>query len=1374
MRNLKRALSLTLASVMLLGMMVVGSSAKGYDDVKETDNVEAIEVLQAIEVMVGDERGFGPDRPVNRAEMAVVMALLLNLDYNYYSTSCPFNDVYDWARGYVGACAANKIVSGRGEGIYDPGATVTAVEAASMLMRALGYFQYQNDYQDGFELSTVRQGTKIGIFDGVGSSATEPMTRNQVAQMVLNALQSAVVEPDGNTINLTTPEGQVYTGKVNYVSVTSSKPFATAISRTTATSVGSQNDGYIVELGERLYDGKLKLNDDQIDDFGRPSRLWEFDGKEIGTYMKKELIRQEWSVKVTGKMLYDLLTKGTLEDRNYKFYIYVDGETTSGVLGDAYFTTADLNKNNNDKVGATGNGVLTQVFVDSDEKEVTIAVINTYLAKANADYSDKKDEVSFKVWGIDNKSTPSAPVYVKTLTANKDDYENIPVAGEDFSIKDVKEGDAYLVNVASGEIQIMKPADVISAATLSAFSKGNYVVSDGTQYDYAQAIEYDPEVLEQWTNSVINLKDREYNLYLDTYGYVLGVDLVEAIDNYLFITGIDDGTSNLAATNFKANAIFLDGTMKTIEINGKKSNFGPNTDVDPLVNRWFTYTVNKDVYSVDEVNDVITNGTAANYANITRINGQANNAGTKAIKTNSNGKIAQFATKDVHTEVNGGGTLVNDWSVAFRGDTTSKYDIDVKHVSLPAIGVNGDSDVSGSSAFARVYGNNDTVYISAEVETINAKNRHIQAGVISGVNSVTTGVKDASLKTYNLAEAKAEADKNGKVKGSEKATDAAYGAYTLYKSNGYIIATVVVGEDSVSNKNLVYAHTGDVKMEAYTTADDQWTWTREVIFNGEKTEIKEVGDKLQHLDDMEKFNWYQVKFNAKNEVISVELAETALGHTTGALKANGDEYVDRVDWVEAAINNKSNVLYEESAYLNETPVTSAKPNEVTDAKGPNLIGQTFYVRTDDKTGFYVTEDVKVVFIQARNNETKTYIDSGVRYLEDVIDDLNKENNLFHYECSAILTNGQATVVVIHDMNGDGYTTPDVVTDHIVTADYDGFTTFTITISDTCIPNYPEVADAIKKELEGQDWDATDVTVTFDSTGITKVTFTTKNGVPVTLDKASGTLTLKYFKTVELNGEMKVTAATNVVVNKTIANVIDSLKGSGTATTDYAATPYSKVIFQNPKTGAKSIKYMKLTDTLTADQAVTLISIETGYVTSNGMKAEETQEIVDEIEISGGPLSEDAGTINSINNTWMKPDTNLNVVPDNDSNIVTISGNIAMSGANNFTGSPWFFTLGEGTTANHFLAIVSLPKPTGDGIPTALYAKRVSDGKVYTVAASSEGLSVALLVPYSSATGKATAPSNLEFAWYADSACNVLLGTVQYSFDVSGVNVSYTA
>ena len=55
MRNLKRALSLALASVMLLGMMVVGTSAASYKDVDSKDNLEAIEVLKAVGVMTGDE-----------------------------------------------------------------------------------------------------------------------------------------------------------------------------------------------------------------------------------------------------------------------------------------------------------------------------------------------------------------------------------------------------------------------------------------------------------------------------------------------------------------------------------------------------------------------------------------------------------------------------------------------------------------------------------------------------------------------------------------------------------------------------------------------------------------------------------------------------------------------------------------------------------------------------------------------------------------------------------------------------------------------------------------------------------------------------------------------------------------------------------------------------------------------------------------------------------------------------------------------------------------------------------------------------------------------------------------------------------------------
>ena len=78
MRNLKRALSLALASVMVMGLMVVGTGAS-YVDVSSEQNQEAIEVLQEVGIMTGDENGnFNPNAKVTRNEMAVVMSNLMD------------------------------------------------------------------------------------------------------------------------------------------------------------------------------------------------------------------------------------------------------------------------------------------------------------------------------------------------------------------------------------------------------------------------------------------------------------------------------------------------------------------------------------------------------------------------------------------------------------------------------------------------------------------------------------------------------------------------------------------------------------------------------------------------------------------------------------------------------------------------------------------------------------------------------------------------------------------------------------------------------------------------------------------------------------------------------------------------------------------------------------------------------------------------------------------------------------------------------------------------------------------------------------------------------------------------------------------------
>ena len=207
---------------------------------------------------------------------------------------------------------------------------------------------------------------------------------------------------------------------------------------------------------------------------------------------------------------------------------------------------------------------------------------------------------------------------MKTLTSNED-KEDFTIAGEDFDIEDVADGDLFLVTVADGEIQTMEAPEVLAGSTVTSFRVDKYVVSGGTQYDFASAAEYDVETLYNWTgiSAEANLKDLTYDIILDQYGYAIGVKLVEDPNQYLFLTGIDENDSNLGARNADANVIFLDGTMDTVTVDLRNSRGvkrdGTIDDNGTLVssigstdlaqaNTWCTYTVdNNGVYTLRQV-----------------------------------------------------------------------------------------------------------------------------------------------------------------------------------------------------------------------------------------------------------------------------------------------------------------------------------------------------------------------------------------------------------------------------------------------------------------------------------------------------------------------------------------------------------------------------------------------------------------------------------------------------------------------------------------------------------------------------------------------------------------------------------------------------
>ena len=205
MRNLKRTLSLALASVMLVGMMSVGASAVNASDFTDADeivNKDAVSTMTALGIINGKEDGsyFDPTGNVTRAEMAKMLCVAINggVDPVLGVKDTPtFTDIKGtWAESYIEYCAANGIIAGRGNNKFDPTGTVSATEAAKMLLGVLGYNAEKSGLVgNDWAINTNVLANQNGLYKKLANlNANTLLTRDNAAQMIYNALDANMVE----------------------------------------------------------------------------------------------------------------------------------------------------------------------------------------------------------------------------------------------------------------------------------------------------------------------------------------------------------------------------------------------------------------------------------------------------------------------------------------------------------------------------------------------------------------------------------------------------------------------------------------------------------------------------------------------------------------------------------------------------------------------------------------------------------------------------------------------------------------------------------------------------------------------------------------------------------------------------------------------------------------------------------------------------------------------------------------------------------------------------------------------------------------------------------------------------------------------------
>ena len=204
MRNLKRALSLALAAIMLVGMMVVSASAASYNNLTDKDeivNKDAVSMLVSLGIIEGKPDGsYAPTENVDRAQMAKMLSVIMNKGVDnsalYQSVNSGLTDITsNWAKGHINYCYTTGIIAGRGNGTFDPSATVTALEAAKMLLVAVGY----DPKIEGFEgadwaINVSVRADEQGIFEGFTKDLSAPLNRDDAALLIYNALDVEMIQ----------------------------------------------------------------------------------------------------------------------------------------------------------------------------------------------------------------------------------------------------------------------------------------------------------------------------------------------------------------------------------------------------------------------------------------------------------------------------------------------------------------------------------------------------------------------------------------------------------------------------------------------------------------------------------------------------------------------------------------------------------------------------------------------------------------------------------------------------------------------------------------------------------------------------------------------------------------------------------------------------------------------------------------------------------------------------------------------------------------------------------------------------------------------------------------------------------------------------
>ena len=532
-------------------------AAAAYSDTQGTACEGAVNVLSALKVVDGFTDGtYKPEQTVTRAQMAKLIVTALGVaDYATAKTS-KFVDMgaASWAIPYVEYASNLNIVNGVGQSKFNPNGLVTYEQAATMIVRALGYTDQCKEMNGTWPAIYVQKAMALGVFEDVANGGANGATRGDIAIMLYNAIELAEVyaDADGTTHYKTGNNATYFNGvAVNGV-----------------TMLGTLNKN-----GSQAYEVISSQDADTALTDVRPY---------VGA-----------AAKVTKDKNGDILAVGDLKTTFLTGDVSSDGKKITVDDVDYEISNADFvgvkastgGADKDVKADKIENGATTSAAIDAAAFKTSYWGVDDVTIAAKVSGKTVKEIYSVATWTVKKASKVSDSDLTnvikncKLLSKSFDKNDNLEPDTTSFvlngvaSLSDIKANN--VVYVYTNTSDKIRRVDVGTTVVKGEITKktASKITIDGKSYKFAKTktgeLASAPVDIDTWDAG------DEVTVYLDYNGKIYNGELVESNSgNYalLYSKSTTPPNSDDLASDSKVKLVVNDGSVKTFNINGGKYN----------------------------------------------------------------------------------------------------------------------------------------------------------------------------------------------------------------------------------------------------------------------------------------------------------------------------------------------------------------------------------------------------------------------------------------------------------------------------------------------------------------------------------------------------------------------------------------------------------------------------------------------------------------------------------------------------------------------------------------------------------------------------------------------------------------------------------